>query len=90
MASHDVSWVPGMHVHFRNLDFIITMEGELAQAPTAIQSLDSVGLNAIIEALEELQLHAPEARVPKSDWLLGFNYGRLECQLDAFLGPRLS
>ena len=44
----------------------------------------------IIEALEELQLHAPEARVLGSDRLLGFDYGRLERQLDAFLGPRPS
>ena len=44
----------------------------------------------IIEALEELQLHAPEARVLGSDRLLGFDYGRLERQLDAFLGLRPS
>ena len=28
-----------------------------------------------------------EAHVPRSDRLLGFDYGRLEHQLDAFLGP---
>ena len=54
MASHDVSWVLGVHVRFRNLDFIVTMEGELAQAPTAVQPLHSAGLNAIVEVLEEL------------------------------------
>ena len=90
MASHDVSLVPRAHVCFRNLDFIVTMEGELAQAPTTVQSLHSAGLDTIVEALEELQLHAPEASVPGSDRLLGFNYGRLERQLDAFLGPRPS
>ena len=56
-----------MHVHFGNLDLIITTEGELAQVPTAIQPLHSTGLDAIVETLEELQLHMLEARVPKSD-----------------------
>ena len=78
MASLDISWVLGMHVHFENLDFIVKMEGELVQAPTAVQPLHSTGLDAIIEALEELQLHTPEARVPESDRLLGFNYRRLD------------
>ena len=90
MASYGVSWVSGTHMHFGSLDFIITIEGELAQAPTTVQPLHSAGLDAIVEALEELQLHAPEAHVPRSDRLLGFNYGRLECQLDACLGPRPS
>ena len=67
MASHDVSWVPGAHMRFRNLDFIVTTEGELARVPIAVQPLHSAGLDAIAEALEELQLHAPEARTPGSD-----------------------
>ena len=54
MASHSVSWVLGMHVHFGNLDFIITTEGELAQVPAAVQPLHSAGLDTITEALEEL------------------------------------
>ena len=87
MARYNVSWVPSAHVRFRDLDFIVMMEGELAQAATAVQPLHSAGLDAIAEALEELQLHAPEARVPGSDQLLGFNYRRLERQLSAFLGP---
>ena len=53
MASHGVSWVPGMHVCFGNLDFIITMEGGLAQAHAADQPLHFVGLN-MTEGLEEL------------------------------------
>ena len=88
MASHGVSWVPGVHVRFGNLDFIVTTERELgrelAQAPTAVQPLHSAGLDVIAEAL---QLHAPEAHAPRSDQLLGFDYGRLERQLGAFLGP---
>ena len=90
MASHGISWVPGTHVRFRDLDFIVTTEGELAQAPTAVQPLHFTGLDAIAEALEELQLHAPKARTPRSDQLLGFDYERLERQLGAFLGPRPS
>ena len=54
MASHGVSWVPGAHVRFGNLDFIVMMEGELVQAPAAVQPLHSASLNAITEALEEL------------------------------------
>ena len=61
MASHGVSWVLGAHVRFRNLDFIVTVEGELAMAPAAVRPLRSASHNAITEALEELQLHAPEA-----------------------------
>ena len=87
MASHGFSWVLGMHVCFRNLDFIVMTEGELAQVPAAVQPLHSTGLDAIVEVIEELQLHASEARVPRSDWLLGFDYGKLERQLGAFLGP---
>ena len=67
MASHGVSCVPGAHVRFGNLDFIVTTEGGLAQAPTVVQPLHFTGLDAITEALEELQLHAPEACTPGSD-----------------------
>ena len=84
MASHGVSWVPGAHVRFGNLDFIVTIGGELVQAPIAVQPLHSAGLDAIAEALEELRLHAPEACTPRSDQLLDFDYGRLEHQLGAF------
>ena len=41
----------------------------------------------IAEALEELQLHTQEAYAPRSDQLLDFDYGMLERQLGAFLGP---
>ena len=54
MATHDISWVPGAHVRFGDLDFIVTEEGELAMAPAAVQPLHSIGLDAIAEALEEL------------------------------------
>ena len=87
MASHGVSWVLGVHVRFGNLDFIVMMEGELARVPVTVQPLHSIGLDAIAEALEELRLHAPEVHAPGSDQLLCFDYGRLERQLYAFLGP---
>ena len=45
MASHAISWVPGAHVCFGDLDFIVTVGGELALAHTAIQSLPSIGFN---------------------------------------------
>ena len=67
MASHGISWVPSSHVRFGNLDFIIMMEGELAQVPAVVQPLHSAGLDAIADMLEELQLHAPEAHAPRSD-----------------------
>ena len=54
MSSQGVSWVPGVHMRFGNLDFIVAMEGELAQATTAVQPLYSTGLDTIAEALEEL------------------------------------
>ena len=45
MASHGISWVPGAHVRFDDLDFIVTVGGELALAHTAIQPLPSISLN---------------------------------------------
>ena len=79
MASHGVSWVLGMHVRFGDLDFIVTTEGELTMALTAVRPLHSTGLDTIAEALEELQLHALKARAPRSNELLDFDYERLEC-----------
>ena len=67
MASHGVSWVSSTHVRFANLDFIVTIEEELMQAPVVIQPLYSTILNTIAKTLEELQLHALEARTPGSD-----------------------
>ena len=78
MANHGISWVPGAHMHFGSLNFVITMEGELAQAPTITWLLHSTSLDAIDKAFEELRLHAPEACAPESDQLLNFDYGRLE------------
>ena len=41
-------------MRFRDLDFIVMMVGELAQAPADVQPLHSAGLDAIAKALEEL------------------------------------
>ena len=54
MASHNISWVPGLHVRFGDLDFTIMAEGELARAPVVVQPLHSAGLDTIAEALKEL------------------------------------
>ena len=45
MASHGISWVPGAHVRFGDLDFIVMVGGELALAHAAIQPLPSISLN---------------------------------------------
>ena len=90
MASHGISWVPGAHVRFWDLDFIVTAEGELARAPVVVPPLHFASLDSINEALEELRLRAPEACAPGSGQLLDFDYGRLERQLGAFPGPRPS
>ena len=90
MASHDVSWVSGAHVRFGHLEFIITMEGELAQTPTTVQPLHSTSLDAITKALEELQLHASEDRTLGRDQVIGFDYRRLEHQLARIPRTRLS
>ena len=45
MASHGISWLPGAHVRFGDLDFIVMVGGELALAHTTIQPLPSIGLD---------------------------------------------
>ena len=90
MANHNLNWVPGMHVRFGDLDFIITVEGELARAPIVVQPFHSTDLDRIIEMLNELQLHVLEAHTSGSSQLLDFDYGSLEDPLGVFLGPRLS
>ena len=45
MANHAISWVPGAHVRFVDLDFIVTVGEELALAHVAIQPLPSIGFN---------------------------------------------
>ena len=45
MASHGISWIPGAHVCFGDLEFMIMVGGELALAHATIQSLPSIGLD---------------------------------------------
>ena len=52
MATHTTSWAPGAHVHFGDLDFIITQGGELALTHTAAPSIPSIDLS-------RLRLEAP-------------------------------
>ena len=54
MSNRNVSWVLGAHVRFGDLDFIVTMEGELAMASATVRPLHSADLYTIAEALEEL------------------------------------
>ena len=54
-------------MRFEDLDFIVTMKGELAMTPATIRPLHSSSLDIITEGLEELQLHALEAHAPESD-----------------------
>jgi hypothetical protein len=78
MASHSISWIPGVHVRFRTLDFVITMEGELVRALAPTKPPLTTGLDAIDEALEELQLQAPKAHTPGHNQLLDIDFERLE------------
>jgi hypothetical protein len=50
---------------FGTLDFVVTVEGELVWAQAPAQPPLTIGLNTIDEALEELRLHALEARAPR-------------------------
>jgi hypothetical protein len=65
-------------MHFRNLDFFVAMEGELAWAPTLVQPPRSTDIGTIIEVLEELQLRALEVHTPESSQLPNFDYERLK------------
>jgi hypothetical protein len=57
------------------------------QRALAPQPPPATDLDAIVEALEELQLSAPEVHAPGRDRLLDFDFGRLEHQLAIYLGP---
>ena len=42
MATHAISWASGAHVRFGDLDFIVTLGGELMLTHTAAQPLPSI------------------------------------------------
>ena len=54
MANHGESWVPGTHMHFGSLDFIVSMDGELAWANGTATPPQAVSLDVVIETLGEL------------------------------------
>ena len=54
MVSRNISWVADARVRFGNLDFVITMEGELVRSSAATQPLLFTSLDAIAEVPEEL------------------------------------
>jgi hypothetical protein len=87
MGSHGVSRTSGAHTRLGSLDFLVTTDGMLARALAPVRPPRSASLDAVVEALEELLPHASEARAPRGNQLLVFNYARLECQLPVFLGP---
>ena len=45
MASHAISWVLGTHMCFGDLDFIVTLGGELVLVHATVQSLLSVNFS---------------------------------------------
>ena len=45
MANHAISWVPGTHVCFGDLDFIVTLGGELALAHTTVLCLPPINFS---------------------------------------------
>jgi len=47
MATHAITWTPGAHVHFGDLDFIVTLGGEVALTRSAAPSLPSINLSRL-------------------------------------------
>ena len=45
MTTHAISWVPGTHMCFGDLDFIVTLGGELALTHMVAQPLPSINLS---------------------------------------------
>ena len=47
MATHAITWAPGAHMRFGDLDFIITLGGELALTHSAAPSPPSINLSRL-------------------------------------------
>ena len=76
-----------MLVSFGSLDFIVTIEGGLEQIHPSARS---ASLNAVVEALWDLQLCAREGSTLPGSQHCGFDNARLGHQHNTFLGPRPS
>ena len=90
MASHSVSWVLDTHVRFGDLDFIVTMEGELRRLPLSSNLSTSLASTRSPRRLRSCSYMHRRPAPLGSYHLLSFDYGRLDRQLGAFLGPRPS
>jgi hypothetical protein len=79
----------GFNEHVGDLD-PTDVEGECI-LPSPAESPDSpANINSITESMAGLCLHTNEAQTSEGTQPHDFNYPRLEHQLDAILGPRLS
>jgi hypothetical protein len=63
MASHGVSWTPGVHTRLGGLDYLTAVEG--GQAPTLIQPPRFASLDVAVRALEKLQAACPGGSHPR-------------------------
>jgi hypothetical protein len=72
---------PGFHGHHG---------GGVGEDTRPPQPPPATGLDAIIEALEELQLSVVGVHAPERDQFLDFDFGKLERQLAVYLGPNRS
>lgn len=61
MACHDIGWVLSARMCFRSLDFVVTTEGDLEEAPALVLPSPATSLDMVVEALEGLQLHPSES-----------------------------
>jgi hypothetical protein len=82
----DHASLPGSDERIEYLD-LIGMEGE-GTLPSPIESLGTpTNIDAISRSMIGLCLHSNEAWASGGVPSHGFNHPRLECQLDAIMGP---
>jgi hypothetical protein len=100
MADHHIRFTLGSHIRFGSLDFLCMgvdhgldptgVEGDCV-LPSPAESLSSpTNVDSISESMVGFCLHANKAQASGSIQPHGFDYLRLEHQLDAILGPRPS
>jgi hypothetical protein len=66
------------------------MKGECVLPAPARSSDSPTNIDSITESIASLRLCANEAQASKGTQPHDFNYSRMECQLNAFLGPHPS